>query len=363
MQIKSIQLQNFRNYESLSMDFSGGVNLLYGDNAQGKTNLLEAVFLAATTKSLRGSKDREIIRLGCGEAHIGASVVSHDFPHRVDIHLRKNKVKGVAIDGVPIRRSTELLGLIHVIAFCPDDLSMMKNGPSERRRFLDMELCQMDRIYCSNLANYNKVLAQRNNLLKQIGGDMSLKDTVSVWDDQLAKYGSEIIRRRREFVADLAPVVAKKHELLSGGKEQLEIRYAADVNEDDLADKLKESLSHDLFLRATGNGPHRDDVDFSVNGRNVRLYGSQGQQRTTALSLKLAEIELVRASVKESPVLLLDDVLSELDRNRQLQLLSEIRDIQTIVTCTGMEEFVDRRSTEDSIYYVQEGTVEKKAAI
>ena len=360
MLIRQIQLNNFRNYESLMISFSDGVNLLYGDNAQGKTNLLEAIFLSATTRALRGSKDRELIRFGCEEAYIGTQVVNRESTHRVDMRLRRSKPKGIAIDEIPIRRSAELMGLVHVIAFCPDDLSMMKNGPSERRRFLDMELCQMDPIYCSNLINYNKVLQQRNNLLKQIGADPSLKETVSVWDDQLIRYGSDIIKRRRSFTEELLPIVTAKHSLLSGGCEELVLSYAPNVTEEAYSEKLARSLEHDLFMKATGTGPHRDDLEVTVNGQNVRLFGSQGQQRTAALSMKLAEIDLVRKRTGESPVLLLDDVLSELDRKRQIQLLTEINGLQTIITCTGMEEFVQLRSPTDSIYYVQAGTVQKQ---
>ena len=360
MQIQHIELSDFRNYDSLVLDFTSGVNLFYGDNAQGKTNLLEAVYVSATTRSLRGSKDRELIRLGSGESHISTRVVNRDCPHRVDMHLRKNKPKGVAVDGIPIKRSAELLGLLHVVSFCPDVLSLVKAGPSERRRFLDMELSQMDGAYCSYLARYNRVLMQRNNLLKQIGGNLSLKDTVSVWDDQLAACGAEIIKRRRAFVEELLPIVAEKHWLLSGGSEELKITYLPNVTEDSYLNKLSSSLERDIILRATESGPHRDDLDFTVNGQSVRLFGSQGQQRTTALSLKLAEISLVRKNRGEAPILLLDDVLSELDRNRQQQLLSEIRDLQTIVTCTGMEEFVMTRSSENSIFYVSEGAIERR---
>ena len=252
------------------------------------------------------------------------------------------------------------MGLVHVIAFCPDDLAMMKEGPAERRRFLDMELCQMDPIYCSNLINYNKVLLQRNNLLKQIGADPSLKDTISVWDEQLIRYGTEIIGRRRRFAEELLPIVQAKHSLISGGCEELLFSYAPNVTENAYAEKLSRGLEHDLFMKATGIGPPRDALDVSVNGRNVRLYGSQGQQRTAALSMKLAEIELVRTRVGESPVLLLDDVLSELDRKRQIQLLTEINGLQTVITCTGMEEFVQLRSPTDSVYYVHNGTVQQQ---
>ncbi|MBQ2558409.1 MAG: DNA replication/repair protein RecF [Lachnospiraceae bacterium] len=360
MLIRQIELHNFRNYDSLTLSFTDGVNLLYGDNAQGKTNLLEAMFLSATTRPMRGAKDKELIMFGSEEAHIGTKVVNRGFTHKVDIFLRRNKTKAIAIDDIAIRRSAELMGLVHVIAFCPDDLAMMKSGPSERRRFLDMELCQMDPIYCSNLINYNKVLQQRNNLLKQISAEPALRDTVSVWDEQLVRYGTDIIRRRRNFTDELLPIVKAKHSLLSGGSEELLLSYAPNVTEESYAEKLHRGLEHDLFMKATGIGPHRDDLEVTVNERNVRLYGSQGQQRTAALSMKLAEIDLVRGRVGESPVLLLDDVLSELDRNRQIQLLTEINGLQTIITCTGMEEFVQLRSPTDSIYLVQEGTVQKQ---
>lgn len=361
MIINRIQLNNFRNYETLDVDFTRGVNLLYGDNAQGKTNILEAVYVSATTKSLRNSKDREMIRLGRDEAHISTYLTKDNCPHKIDMHLKKNKVKGIAIDGIPIKKSSELMGLLHVISFSPDDLSMMKEGPQERRRFLDMELCQMDRVYCSNLAGYNHSLVQRNSLLKQLAesGSKELAETLEVWNRQLVAYGTEVIRRRRSFVSDIMPIVKEKHSLLSEGREELCMGYLPNCSEESFEEKLFLEQDRDIYLRCTSVGPHRDDLDFTIDGNSVRLYGSQGQQRTVALALKLAEIEIVKNRLKEEPVLLLDDVLSELDRNRQLQLLSEIKSIQTIVTCTGMEEFVSCRTGEDSVYLVRDCSVRK----
>ena len=360
MIIKKLQLSNFRNYEGLNMEFSEGVNLLYGDNAKGKTNILEAVFMIATTKSIRGSKDKDMIRFGQDEAHICAFVEKGGIPHKMDIHLRRNKKKGLAVDGIPVKRSAEFLGLLHGIAFSPDDLSMMKEGPELRRRFMDLELCQTDPLYVSNLAAYNRVLAERNDLLKQISVKPSLKDTLPVWDSQLIDFGSYLIRARRKFIEKLAPIVEEKHRMLSGDKETLKIAYEPDCAEEQFGIRLAEFSDRDLALRFTSVGPHRDDMSLFINGNNVRLYGSQGQQRTAALSLKFAEIELVKHVIRESPILLLDDVLSELDRSRQLQLLSEMQDVQTIVTCTGMEEFVMTRSSENSIFYVSEGAIERR---
>lgn len=357
MFIKSLQLSNFRNYESLSLEFSKGVNLLFGDNAQGKTNILEAIFVAATTKSLRGSKDREMIRLGQEEAHICAKIERDEVPHRIDMHLKVNQKKGAAIDGVPVRRGADLFGLLHAISFSPDDLSMMKNGPSERRRFLDMELCQMDKIYCSQLSNYNKAVLQRNNLLKQIGSGANLRETVEVWNEQLVRFGTYIIDARRAFIRELLPIVQEKHGILSGGKEHLTMEYEPNVEAEVFRQVLNRNLDRDIFTKATGNGPHRDDMALYIDGKNVRLYGSQGQQRTVALALKLAEIELVKQRVDEIPVLLLDDVLSELDRSRQVQLLQEMQEVQTIVTCTGMEEFVQCQSEHNKIFLVKNNTV------
>ncbi|MBO4697028.1 MAG: DNA replication/repair protein RecF [Lachnospiraceae bacterium] len=352
MVIKKLRLNNFRNYEELEIEFSDGVNILFGDNAQGKTNILEGVFLAATTKSLRGSKDRDMIRFGQEEAHISAVTERAGMTHKIDMHLKKGRAKGLAVDGIPLRRSAELLGLLHTVSFSPEDLSMMNNGPEERRRFYDLELCQLDKIYCSNLADYGKALTQRNDLLKQIADNPSLKETIEVWDEQLVKFGTYLIRARKRFTEQLIPIVSEKHGSITDGAEQLKLVYEPNCTEEDFRQTLKRNLERDLILHYTSNGPHRDDLSLFINDNNVKLFGSQGQKRTTALSLKLAEIELIRGAIRETPVLLLDDVLSELDRNRQSRLLSEMEDVQTIVTCTGMEEFVACRPEGNTIYRV-----------
>lgn len=359
MVVKSLELSNFRNYENLSLEFSPSTNILYGDNAQGKTNILEAVFLCATTKSHKGSKDREIIKLQSEESHIRMRIHRDNVEHRLDMHLKKNKPKGVAINGIPIKRSSELFGIINVVFFSPEDLSIIKNGPSERRRFIDMELCQLSKLYLHNLINYNKVLNQRNNLLKQIGFNKSLLDTLYVWDQQLVHFGSALIKERNSFIKSMNELIFKLHKKLSDGKEMLEIVYEPNVAEKEFESKLKKSMERDIALKVSNVGPHRDDLSFIINGQDVRKYGSQGQQRTAALSLKLAEIELVKQVTKDKPILLLDDVLSELDRKRQNQLLDSIVGIQTIVTCTGLEEFVSNRIDTDRIYKVVQGTVQK----
>ena len=357
MIIKSIELSDFRNYDSLSMRFDKDTNILYGDNAQGKTNILEAIYLCSTTKSHKGSKDKELIKLDRKESHIRMVVEKNQINHTVDMHLKKNKTKGIAIDGIPIRKSSELIGLVNVVFFSPEDLSIIKNGPAERRRFIDMELCQLDKIYLYNLTKYNKILNQRNNLLKQIPHNRSLMDTLSIWDEQLITYGNSIIVRRKAFIDELNEMIGLIHNRLSGGREELSVHYDPSIECEFFAKKLEQSIEKDILLKTTGVGPHRDDISFMIKNVDIRKFGSQGQQRTAALSLKLAEIEILRQTVKEEPILLLDDVLSELDRSRQNYLLESIENIQTIVTCTGLEEFVNNRLKINKIYKVVDGTV------
>lgn len=360
MFVKSLELCNFRNYTNLNIGFSEGVNILYGDNAQGKTNILEAIYLGGTTKSHKGSKDKELIMMDKPEAHVRLLIDKDGFTHKIDMHLKRSKSKGIAIDGIPIKKSSELIGLAHMVFFSPEDLSIIKNGPGERRRFIDMELCQLDKVYLHNLTNYNKILNQRNHLLKQIGLNDHLMDTLCVWDSQLVGYGKLIVERRKILIDQLNTIIFDIHKKLSGYKEELFIKYVPNVEAADFERKLQQTRNKDIITKNTSIGPHRDDIQFLIKGVDLRKYGSQGQQRTSALSLKLAEIEMVKRVVGERPVLLLDDVLSELDRNRQNYLLDSIKDIQTIVTCTGLEEFVNNRMVMDQIYEVKHGTVLSK---
>lgn len=357
MIVKSLELSSFRNYEKLSVEFSRGVNILYGDNAQGKTNILEAICVCATTKSQKGSKDREMIKLGEEESHIRMYVEREEISHKLDMHLRKSKVKTAAVDGVFVKKSSELYGFLHVISFSPEDLAIIKEGPAQRRRVVDMELCQLDKIYLHQLTKYNKILEQRNNLLKQIGFNPRLADTLQVWNEQLAEYGKHIISARKAFTEELNALVQSIHARLSDGKEELKLHYEPNVIAEEFLQELKNDREKEQILKSTLHGPHRDDISFYLNGEDIRKFGSQGQQRTCALSLKLAEIELVKMRLKEEPVLLLDDVLSELDRSRQTQLLDSITGIQTVITCTGLEEFVRERVQTDRIYHVVSGSV------
>ena len=358
MIIKSLELADFRNYETLNISFDKGTNILYGDNAQGKTNILEAIYVSATTKSHKGSKDKEIVNFNKEEAHIRTYLEKEDVEYRVDMHLRKNKSKGIAIDGQKIKKAADLLGLLNVVFFSPEDLSIIKNGPSERRRFADLELCQLDNFYLYNLNHYNKIINQRNKLLKDMYFNPGLRETLNIWDSQLVSFGSKIIERRELFAKQLCEIIGEIHKKLSGGKEEIIIRYEPDVSIEDFDQRMKENQEKDIRSKMTSTGPHRDDFSFIVNGVDIRKYGSQGQQRTAALSLKLSEIELVKKMTKDTPVLLLDDVLSELDSNRQNYLLNSIGDIQTIITCTGLDEFVNNRFEINKIFKVINGVID-----
>ena len=317
MFIESIELKNYRNYGELHMDFDPGTNVLYGDNAQGKTNILEAVYVCATTKSHRGSKDREIIEFGEDESHIKMQLRKDDVPYRIDMHLKKNKTKGVAVNGIPIRRASELFGIVNVVFFSPEDLNLIKNGPADRRRFIDLELCQLNRLYVHSLVQYNRVVIQRNKLLKELFFHPEYEEMLDIWDMQLASYGREVSQYRREFIGELNELICPIHQKLSGGKEKLIIQYEPNTEADQLEAAVKKSREAD----------------------------------------KLAEIELVKKIKKEYPILLLDDVLSELDGKRQDHLLASIRHIQTIITCTGLDDFISHSFQIDKTFRVVSGTV------
>ena len=360
MIIRSIELKNFRNYEELQLQLDHGTNILFGDNAQGKTNILESAYVSGTTKSHKGSRDKEMIRFGESESHIRTIVEKNGMEYQIDMHLKKNRSKGIAINRVPIKKAGELFGILNIVFFSPEDLNIIKNGPSERRRFLDSEICQLDKIYLSDLTKYNKILNQRNKLLKDITFHPDLEATLPVWDMQLVSYGRRIIKRRKQFVEELNEIIFDIHKRISGDREELFLKYEPSIDEAFFEDELDRAKDKDRRYCQTSVGPHRDDISFFIRDIDIRRFGSQGQQRTCALSLKLAEIELVKRSIHDTPVLLLDDVLSELDSNRQNYLLNSIHNIQTVITCTGLDEFVKNRFRIDRVFQVINGKVYEK---
>ena len=343
----------------LNLDFDGSANIFYGDNAQGKTNILEALYITGTTKSHRGAKDRDLIQFEKDEAHIETVIEKRKICYQIDLHLKKNSPKGIAINKIPIRKAGELFGIVNFVFFSPEDLNIIKNGPAERRRFIDLELSQLDKIYFNNLSNYNRIVNQRNHLLKEIGieNKKNLMETLEIWDLQLIEYGNRLIERRKQFIQDMNEIVSSVHRKLTGNKENIKIIYEPCNGNIPLEQTIKKNRERDLRMKSTSSGPHRDDICIMHDRMDIRKFGSQGQQRTAALSLKLAEIELVKNTIGDTPVLLLDDVLSELDKHRQNYLLDSISDIQTLITCTGVEDFVNHRFSINKIFHVQDGQV------
>ena len=357
MYITEVSLQNFRNLAQLKIEPSEGINVIYGSNAQGKTNFLESLYFCAMGRSLRGKSDQQLIRFEEEESHIRMLVQRKQRYDRIDVHLKKDEKKGIAVNGLPVRKLGDLFGTLYAVIFSPEDLSLVKDGPAERRRFLDMELCQLSKVYYYDLQQYYRILKQRNNLLKEIQKKPALQETLFVWDDQLAEYGERIIAARKRFLFRLDEIAAEKLSQLTGGKDHLQTIYKPNCEAGTLAEKLQKNIDRDIYFGSTQSGPHKDDILFSIDGREVKVYGSQGQQRTTALAARLAEIDLIREETGEEPVLLLDDVFSELDENRQKFLLQSIEGLQAFVTCTGIEDSVRKYISKDNLFYVENGVI------
>ncbi len=359
MKITQLRLDHFRNYSYLDLELDEGTNLFYGDNAQGKTNILESVYLCGTSRSHRNAKDREMIAFGSDESHIRMHLVKNDITYRVDMHLKKNRAKGIAVNGSVIHRASELIGLCGFVFFSPEDLNMIKAGPSERRRFMNMELSQMQKVYVHALAGYQKALAQRNQLLKDMAFYPDSGSMLEIWNEQLVSYGCRIIEERKAFAAQLNEIIGPIHEKLSGGTEQLHVEYQPNVPAEHFMDELLAAEGRDRKMKTTTVGPHKDDLVFMTNGVDLRKYGSQGQQRTCALSLKLSEIELMQQVKQDTPILLLDDVISELDSKRQHFLLQSIDHVQTLITGTGVDDFAANRFKINKMFHVVSGTAQE----
>ncbi len=340
MHIESIRLAEFRNYERLKFSPSPKLNVLIGENAAGKTNVLEALFICALGRSHRTRHDAELIRHSERCASVALELKKRTGSHSIVCRLDAMLGKELKVDGKPLSRTGELLGLLHVVMFSPEDLKLIKQGPQERRRYIDMGLSQLKPSYYYSLQQYNLCLRQRNALLKS--GNPA-KDALLPWDEQLSCLGGHITALRHEFIIAHAKEAEKLHKSLSGGSETLIVKYLPSVKETGqneceaaLKEALKANLERDKALGATSAGPHRDDILLELNGKDVRAFGSQGQQRTAALSLKLSELALIKSLGAEAPVLLLDDVLSELDCLRQHMLVELIKEIQVFLTATEL---------------------------
>lgn len=366
MYVDSIKLINFRNYKKLNIKLNKKLNLFIGNNAQGKTNLLESIYLCSLGKSYRTNVDKELINMSKDKAYVGVDIVREEFDKKIEIKLEQSQTKKARINRIEVDKISDLYGNFNVVIFSPEDLKLVKEGPSQRRQFLDNEISQINPRYRYNLSRYNKILNQRNNLLKRIQYEKSKIKLLDVWDTQLAEFGAEILLKRLSFLEQLSTISKDIQRKITGNIEEMELEYLSSFNINNYDKKelqinfmeiLKKNIDKDIERGTTKNGPHRDDIKILVNNIDIRTFGSQGQQRTAALSLKLAEIELIRQEIGEYPVLLLDDVLSELDLKRRKYLVSTFKDIQTIITSTDDININDFKKLTKSIYYIKDGRV------
>ncbi len=367
MYINGLKLLNFRNYENLNIEFEKGFNIIYGDNAQGKTNILEAIFLCASGRSHRTSKDADLVRINESGYYIKLSLDRSVMSSSIEILYDRTRKKRIKVNEIPIRRMTELMGHLNAVIFSPEDLMIIKEGPSERRRFIDITISQLKPSYLYDLQQYNKILMQRNSLLKEIHNNEALTETLDIWSEKLAEVGSRIMKVRHEFIKILSKKAQEKHLKLSDGKEKLTLKYCPSVKapsmdstgeiEKCFLEVLKESRKKEMKTCTTMAGPQRDDYVIFLDGLELKQFGSQGQQRTAVLSIKLAEVEMMMEMTGEYPVLLLDDVMSELDARRRNYLFENLGEIQTFITCTDMSLFEDKIASGSKVFKVVRGSV------
>ena len=361
MQVKNLALKNFRNYRDEYFEFDGGINVITGGNAQGKTNCVEAVFLLATGYSPRVRKDKQVITYGEEKSEIKLEASSNYGKVEVALSYYARGDKKIMINGVETKRIGELFGNVYAVYFSPQELKLIQESPEDRRRFLDIAISELSKKYFYSLVKYKKIIDQRNKLLKEADRDMVL-DTLPIWDEQLAEYFADVVIARNSFIEKLSPEAEKAHAYLTDGKETLSVSGTVKYygERDDVVEQVKQDLMNsterDLVLGYTTIGPHRDDLKITLNGEDVRIFGSQGQQRTAALSLKLAELEILKSQYGEYPVLILDDAMSELDVARQKRILEKVEGVQTMITCTGTDANVFG-GTDYKLFNVSNGSV------
>ena len=353
MYIKNIELQNFRNYEKQNIELNKNINIIYGDNAQGKTNILEAIFLCGFGKSFRTNKEKELIQFEKERTCVEVEYEKKDRDGKIKVDISNRKQ--VMVNGVKIKKLSELLGNINLVIFTPDDINILKNGPANRRRFLDMMIGQLRPNYVYNLNMYMKTLEQRNNYLRQIKEENKSQEMLEIWDEKLAEYGEKIYLYRVEFVDKIIEKINIIHQKITDQKEKLEIQYTSDcMNKEMYLELLKQRRKLDIIKGFTTKGIHRDDFMVFINEKEVNIYGSQGQNRTVILSLKLAELNVVYDEIGEYPILLLDDFMSELDETRRKNFLNNIENTQVIITGT---EKIDIPNLNYNLYHIKKGEV------
>lgn len=359
MFIKKLMLINYRNYEKLDINFGKGVNVFIGDNAQGKTNILEAIYYCAFAKSHRTTRDRELINWNNHESYISLGIAKERLDKKIDIKILKDGKKAIKVNSIKINKIGELFGIFNVVMFSPEDLKIVKDSPGVRRRFIDMELCQLNKKYYYNLVQYNKVLNERNVVLKNKNLSEEMLD---IYDEQLSFYGEYVIKERLKYFEKLNYYGVQVHKDITSNKENIEFKYQSTIKDlskikENFYEALKKSRKKDIEKGISTIGPHRDDFSIFINNVDIKNFGSQGQQRTAVLTIKFASLRIIKEITGEYPVLLLDDVLSELDFSRKKYILSTIGEIQTVITCTGIEDIYSYLDSNSKIFKVKNGIV------
>ena len=353
MYIEKIKLQNFRNYEQLELDLNKNINIIYGNNAQGKTNILEAIFLSSFGKSFRTKKEKEMIKFNEQSALVEIFYQKKDRDGKVKIEIGNKKQ--ISLNGIKLKKLSELLGNINIVIFTPDDINILKDGPAGRRRFLDMMIGQLRPNYVYNLNMYLKTIEQRNNYLRQIREENKPENMLEIWDENLAEYGEKIYVYRNEFINKIANKINNIHKNITDAKEEIKIEYLSNCdNKENYLKLLKERRKLDIIKGFTTKGIHRDDFVIYINDKEVSTFGSQGQNRTAVLSLKLSELQVVYDEIGEYPILLLDDFMSELDEERRKNFLNNIKNTQVILTGTDK---IELSGVEYSMFNVKEGKI------
>ncbi|MBU3190047.1 DNA replication/repair protein RecF [Clostridium bowmanii] len=361
MHVKYLQLLNFRNFSDLTIELNKGTNVFVGDNAQGKTNILEAIYYCSLAKSHRTNRDKELINWNGTEAYIKLYVCKTRLDKKIEIKIFKEGRKGVNINSIKVQKLSELVGSFNVIMFSPEDLNIVKDSPSYRRKFLDIELCKLNSRYYYSLTQYKKILNERNLAIKKWNTN---SDIIDVYDKQLSEFGAIIIKDRINYIEKLNKIGKVIHSDITSKSEVIEIKYLTPIKE---LDNIQQNLylllcknrKRDIETKTTSIGPHRDDFSITINGMDVRTFGSQGQQRTSVLTIKFGALAIIKELTGEYPVLLLDDVLSELDTKRQEYILNSIKDVQTLITCTGINEIRKYLSSENKIFEVSSGKLKE----
>ncbi len=352
MYINEIKLQSFRNYNEQKIELNQNLNIFFGNNAQGKTNILEAIFLCAFGKSFRTNKEKELIFLGQENLQVEIFYQKSDRNGKIKIAI--NNKKQIEVNGVKIKKLSELLGNINIVIFTPDDIQILKSGPAQRRRFLDMMIGQLRPNYVYQLNNYNKTIEQRNNYLRQIKEENKPEEMLEIWDEKLAEYAINICKYRIEFMKKIRDKIEQIHSKIT--QETIKIEYITECeNKEEYLNLLKQRRKLDIIKGYTTKGIHRDDFKVFLNDKEIGIYGSQGQHRTAILSLKLAELYVIFDEIGEYPILLLDDFMSELDEKRRTSFLENIKDTQVIITCTDKMQIAGGK-----LFYVENGNVSEK---